>query len=210
MPALVVTVLLLMAAAALHNLRDLGAGLVAARPGPAVAEPWLRNAFGLACRLQRGSAFAWSVAVVLGGLLIGGAAASASDMVQTPEARKMMESIGGSGAITDVFYAVEFGFMGVIVAGFGIASVLRLPAEESETRGELVLATATSRYRFLASHVVIGLVVSGLLVLLLGVFAGLSSGPTFGGVGPSIRHLLPAALMQTSPFDHVPHPRWSR
>ena len=196
LPALAITALLVLLAAALRNRRDLGAGLAAARPGPAMAEPSLRNAFGLAWRLQRGSAFAWSVAVVLGGLLIGGVATSATDMVQTPEAKKALEAIGGTGALTDVFFAVEFGFMAVIVAGFGIASVLRLPAEESETRGELVLATATSRNRFLASHVLIGVVFSGVLVLLLGLFAGLSSASEFGGVGPSIRHLLPAALVQ--------------
>lgn len=195
-PALAVTVVLLVVAAALRNRRDQGAGLAPARPGPAMAEPSLRNAFGLAWRLQRGSAFAWSVAVILGGLLIGGVAASASDMVQTPEARKAIEALGGTGALTDVFFVVEFGFMAVIVAGFGIASVLRLPSEESETRGELVLATATSRNRFLGSHVLIGLFFSALLVLLLGLFAGLSSADEFGGVGPSIRHLLPAALVQ--------------
>jgi ABC-2 type transport system permease protein len=195
-PALVVTAILVLVAAVLRNHRDLGAGLKAARPGPPVAEPSLRNAFGLAWRLQRGSVFAWSVAVALGGLLIGGVAASASDMIQTPQARKMIEAIGGTGALTDVFYVVEFGFMAVIVSGFGIASVLRLPAEESETRGELVLATATSRNRFLASHVLLGLGFSAVLVLLLGLFAGLSSGSEFGGVGPSIRHLLPAALVQ--------------
>jgi ABC-2 type transport system permease protein len=196
LPAIGVTVLLLWAATALRNRRDLGSGLAPARPGPATAQPSLRNAFGLAWRLQRGSAFAWSVAVVLGGLLIGGVAASAADMIQTPEARKTIEAIGGVGGITDVFFSVEFGFMAVIVSGFGIASILRLPTEESETRGELVLATATSRNRFLASHAVIGLVFSGVLVLLLGVFAGFSSAKQFGGVGPSMRHLLPAALVQ--------------
>ena len=196
LPALAVTAILLVVAALLRDRRDLGAGLMPARPGPAVAEPSLRNAFGLAWRLQRGSAFAWSVAVIFGGLLIGGIAASAADMIQTPEAQKAIEALGGSGGLTDVFFVVEFSFMAVIVSGFGIASVLRLPAEESETRGELVLATATSRNRFLASHVVIGLVFSGVLVLLLGLFAGLSSADQFGGVGPSIRHLLPAALVQ--------------
>jgi len=48
----------------------------------------------------------------------------------------------------------------------------------------------------MASHMLIGLAFSGVLVLLLGLFAGLSSANEFGGVGPSIRHLLPAALVQ--------------
>jgi ABC-2 type transport system permease protein len=52
--------LLVAAAFALLARRDLGAGLIASRPGPPVAGRDLRNTLGLAFRLQRGSLSAWS------------------------------------------------------------------------------------------------------------------------------------------------------
>ena len=65
------TVLLVAAAAALAVRRDLGAGLVAARPGPPAAAPSLGHPLGLAFRLQRGSLFGWGAGVLVIGIAYG-------------------------------------------------------------------------------------------------------------------------------------------
>jgi len=59
--------LLVAAACALLARRDLGAGLIASRPGPPVAGRDLRSTLGLAFRLQRGSLLAWSTGLFLAG-----------------------------------------------------------------------------------------------------------------------------------------------
>ena len=51
--------------------RDFGAGLLAERPGRAGAPPRYATPLGLALRLQRGPIIGWTIAVVLGALLIG-------------------------------------------------------------------------------------------------------------------------------------------
>ncbi|MGA8329505.1 MAG: ABC transporter permease, partial [Mycobacterium sp.] len=44
--------------------RDVGAGLIAERPGPSRATPLLRNAFGLTWRLDRGAVLLWTVGLL--------------------------------------------------------------------------------------------------------------------------------------------------
>src|SRR5699024_6457488 len=52
--------------------RDVGHGLVPARPGPAAATPSLRSPLALSLRLQRANILGWGIAVTLGGLSFGG------------------------------------------------------------------------------------------------------------------------------------------
>ena len=58
-------------AVALRARRDLGAGLVAPRPGPPAAAPRLTHPLGLALRLQRGVLLGWSVGLFISGVSIG-------------------------------------------------------------------------------------------------------------------------------------------
>jgi ABC-2 type transport system permease protein len=53
------------AAYAIAGRRDLGTGLLPVRPGPPVAGASLRNSFGLAWRLQRGTLVAWAAGFAL-------------------------------------------------------------------------------------------------------------------------------------------------
>ena len=55
------------AAFVLRGRRDVGAGLIADRPGPATAAASLTGPFGLAWRLQRGSLLGWTVGLGLPG-----------------------------------------------------------------------------------------------------------------------------------------------
>ena len=66
-----VTILLVAAAAALAVRRDLGAGLVAPRPGRPTAAPSLGHPLGLAFRLQRGSLLGWGAGVLVIGIAYG-------------------------------------------------------------------------------------------------------------------------------------------
>ncbi len=88
--ALVVTA----AAYALLARRDLGAGLVPDRPGPAAAAPSLRSPLSLAWRLQRGALLGWAVGFAVLGLVFGNVASSIGDFA-SPEAEDLITRLGG-------------------------------------------------------------------------------------------------------------------
>ncbi|MEP6798297.1 MAG: polyketide antibiotic transporter [Lapillicoccus sp.] len=175
--------------------RDLGSGLVAARPGPAGAAASLRSPLALAWRLQRGLLLGWAIGFAILGLVLGAVAGSVSAFVDSPEIADMLAKLGGSAAsLGDTFISTELHFMAVAAAAYGISAALRLKSEEADLHTEQVLATPASRPALLGGHALIALGGSALLMLVLG--AGLSVGAAgeYGGLAGALGHLLPAAL----------------
>ncbi len=151
--------------------RDLGSGLLPERPGPARGE--IATAAGLAWRLQHLAAIGWFVVFVALGVLLGFLLENVGDFLQSPQTADMLRLMGGTGMVKDLYISVEAGFMAVFASCFAVASVLRMRGEETELHLEPVLATATTRRRFLASHGVIALV--GSAALCLGTAIGLAA-----------------------------------
>ena len=190
------------AAFALVARRDVGAGLLADRPGPARGSAGLRGTLALAWRLQRGSLLGWTIGYVIAGLVFGAIATNVGDMASTEQAREMITKLGGQQGLTDAFMATEFGFMAMITAAFGIQAAMRLRTEEVGLRAEPVLATAVSRIRWAASHITFALVGTTFLMIIAGVTAGLSYGATtdmgqFGRVFGAALAQLPSAWVLT-------------
>ncbi len=65
----------------LSSLRDLGAGIITQRPGPARASKNLRSPLALAWRLHRGMLFFWIIIFVLMGSMLGFTAQTVTDMI---------------------------------------------------------------------------------------------------------------------------------
>src|SRR6202046_5381705 len=150
---LVTTVVLTILAYRLLAGRDVGAGLVAERPGPATAAPALGNAFGLRWRLDRAALLLWTIGLCLYGFLIGSLVHGIGDELSSSDvARDIVARMGGTSAIEEAFIAVAFTMMGMVAAAFAISLTLRLHAEESSQRAETVLAGSVSRTRWLTSH----------------------------------------------------------
>jgi ABC-2 type transport system permease protein len=191
-PAVALTAGLLVVADVLLQRRDLGAGLWAARPGAARASAGLGSPLGLAWRLQRGSLLGWTIGYAVLGLVVGSIASSVNQIVDSPAVEEMFRKMsGGQGSIIDVFFGAELRFMAVGAAAYGISTTLRLRSEEAAGRGEVVLATEVSRWRWLASHAVIAVAGSVWLLAVVGVAAGLAAGSV---TSTGIADLLPAAL----------------
>lgn len=157
---------------ALTARRDLGAGLLPDRPGRSSAPARLHSPLALAWRLQRGVLLAWSTAFALLGAVFGGIAANIGDIFSSPEARAMIEALGGTGVLTDVFITAELGFIGIFAAAFGVQASLRLHSEEIALRAEPILATAVARSRWAGSHIAIAAVGMTWLLVLAGLSAG--------------------------------------
>ncbi|TDD60558.1 ABC transporter permease [Kribbella antibiotica] len=188
--------LLVTGALALIRRRDVGAGLVRPRPGPAVGAPSLRSPLALAWRLHRGSLYGWGFAFLLLGLLVGNIASNVDGFVTSDSAREMVQKLGGVQAITDAFLSTEMGMVGLLASAYGIQAALRLRSEETALRAEPLLATGVTRTRWLASHVLMALLGTGALIMIAGLGSGLSSGASLGNVGHQVPRMLAAAAVQ--------------
>jgi ABC-2 type transport system permease protein len=188
-------VVVAVAALALAARRDLGAGLLSERSGPASAGRSLRSPLALAWRLHRGALLGWAVGFALVGALVGGLAANVEGFLNNPNARDLITSLGGEKGLVDAFLALELAFAGIVASAYGIQVVMRLRAEEVGLRAEPVLATAVSRVRWAMSHLVIALAGTTLLMVLAGAGAGLVRGAQTGAVGEAVR-VFSAALVQ--------------
>jgi ABC-2 type transport system permease protein len=188
--------LLVALAQTLRSHRDLGSGLVAARPGPATGSPRLTDAISLSVRVHGPMIATWTGAVAVLGLVLGAIAPNIGDLLDSPAARRMMERLGGVGALQDTLLAAELSISAVVISCFAIAVVGHTGADEQDGRTEQVLATATSRSRALLATLLVAGVGGSWLLLVTGVATSLGFGATAGGIGDSIGRILAAALVQ--------------
>ena len=182
---------------AIAGRRDLGTGLLPVRPGPPVAGASLRNSFGLAWHLQRGTLLAWAAGFALYGLVIGGLAAGIGPLVgNNAAARKLFVELGGQTGLVNALLAATMGFMGVAAAIYAVQAALRLRGEESGERAEPVLAAAVGRIRWAWSHLVFAVAGPVVLLLLIGLTTGLVYGAHTGDMGKALGQLVGSALVQ--------------
>lgn len=197
--------LLVAGAYALAGRRDLGAALVAARPGPACAPVWLRSPLALALRLRRAAIVSWAAAFLAVGLVLGG--------------------MTGAMSVTDlpIFAGADFGrawlglmvFTGSLYTGVhAVLSVLRLRAEEVRGLAGPVLAGPTSRRAWFGSSLLASALAVVALLTVYGVALGAGAALSTGDGGlvaevawaslrrvPEVLVLLavPAALLGLAP-----------
>ena len=184
---------LLIAAFVLQSRRDLGAGILPSRVGPARGR--LHSSLALTLRLARGTLVGWFVAFVVLGAVVGSLAGNVQSFLDSPETADLLRKMGGSdGSIVDTFFATEIHVAAVAAAALGISLVTRLRTEETAGLAEAVLATTVPRRRWALEHLVVAMAGTAVLMACLGVVAGaLDSGRT-GDVAGSIGRLSGAAL----------------
>nr|MDT0656562.1 ABC transporter permease [Micromonospora sp. DSM 115978] len=164
----------------LNGRRDVGAALLTARPGRAGAGRSLAGPLGLAWRLQRASAISWAVGLFLFGLLYGTLVGEVEAFIAENEAVRDFLPETATGEAVDAFFALVLTLTALLAAGFVIGSALRLRAEESAGRLEPVLASATPRWRWYASHLGIAALGGAAMVVLTGLGLGISGALTVG------------------------------
>jgi ABC-2 type transport system permease protein len=181
---LALTAALLAVAYRLLARRDVGAGLIAERPGAPRAGWGLRGVATLAWRLDRGSLVLWTVGLCLYGLLVGSVVNGIGDEIGSSQsARDVVARLGGSAQMEQAFIAVAFGMLGMVASAFAISLALRLHQEESGQRAEAILAGNVSRSRWLASHLMLAVGGTAAALMVAGLVAGLTYGAAAGDVG---------------------------
>lgn len=132
--------------------RDVGAGLVASRPGPAHASSLLGSPVGLALRMQRTSVAVWCVGMAALGVAFGALGEDVQELIESnPEVAEVFARAMGGASFTDAFFAAVMTIAALIAAAFTVGSALRVRGEEVAARAEWLLATPLGRLRWLVS-----------------------------------------------------------
>jgi ABC-2 type transport system permease protein len=182
-------------AVALSARRDLGRGMIPVRAGRPEARRWLLSPLGLALRLQRGLWVAWAVGAAVMGVTTGLFTNAFEDLLADNDAaRAMFTAVGGSDALRDNAFALMMTWVALMFVVYVLQAVLHLHSEEGGPL-ESVLATATGRVRWMASHLIVAAVGATLLLLVAGGTAGASAALVADDV-TLLSDLLAAAMVQ--------------
>lgn len=186
----------------LASRRDVGLGMVAPRPGPPRAPSALLSPFGLAWRLQRGVLLVWFAGTAVFGAVLGSIGDDIDDYVaDNATMRQTLEALLPGGEVVDLYHVLAMGLLGLAAGGYVVQALLRMRAEEVSGRVEPVLATATGRHRWLASHAAIAGAGTTLVLVGAGLAGGVShavaagSWDRVGGVVAAAAVQVPAALV---------------
>ncbi|GAB2506545.1 ABC transporter permease [Nocardia heshunensis] len=177
--------------------RDVGAGLIAERPGALVAAPTLSGPLGLAWRLQRGTLLAWTTGLGLYGLMIGSVTHDVGKQLGSNQTiRDMITRMGGSESLEKSLISYAFTMVALGAAAYSVSAALRLRSEESADRAESVLTGAVARTRWVASHLTFAVLGPAVALVVSGLLGGLIYGRAAGDVGGKTGQVLGAALVQ--------------
>ncbi|GAB2977153.1 ABC transporter permease [Nocardioides montaniterrae] len=182
---LVLSLVLVALAVGLRSRRDLGSGLVAARPGPAYGSARMRNVLALVLRLHATALVLWSLAMAVMGALFGAITPALDDFLGSVAAQQVLDKLGGA------LIAAILSIVAILIAYFAATVLAHAGRDEDDGRAEMVLATGTSRVAWFSASVAVGAI--GVLWLLVVTGVGLWVGYAVAG-GPDIGNLLAAAV----------------
>jgi ABC-2 type transport system permease protein len=184
-------------AVALSARRDLGAGLLPTRPGPASAAAGLRSPLALAWRLHRGVLAGWTAGFAALGVVFGALTGGIGDLQRdNPTLQDVFARLGGRAGLIDTYLAAIMGILGLLAAAHAIQATLRLRSEETGGRAEPVLATAVGRLRWAGSHLVFSVLGPAAALVTAGLAGGLTYGLDTGDVGHQLPRVLAGAIVQ--------------
>ena len=163
--SLVLTVVLLGVALAIEARRDVGAGLLVARSGPAAAPARFASPLGLALHLQRNVIIGWTLTVVLAALMFGSVAPSMTELADD-SAGSFAQVLGGTGVAALLSMLVTM--TSLIVTVFAIQTTVTMRQDEASGIIEPQLAGSVSRTRWAGQRLLIPAVGSAVLLLISG------------------------------------------
>jgi ABC-2 type transport system permease protein len=187
---LVLTCALVASAALLESRREYDDGTFPST-GEKPGAQSIKGVFGLHLILQRGQTVGWAVGLLLGGLAFGSMTKS---LLDAAEGNELIERLLAQQGIDGV-YTTMTQFLAAAAGAYAVGAVLRVFTDEEKGLGEVVLAGAVPRWRWLCAAVASAVVGSAALMLLAGLGNGLGAAVTVGEPQAIVRLTL-AALAQ--------------
>ena len=174
--------------------RDLGAGILPPRPGPARGS--LASPLALAWRLQRGALAGWAAGFLILGAAFGSIAQDIADVIgDSPDVIDALRRLGGGQDLVDAYLASTLQILALIAAGYadpGDAAAAR--------RGDERPRRAAARDRGVADrwalgHAFVALAGTAAILAVAGLAAGVGHALQTGDAG-ELPRVLGAALAQ--------------
>ena len=159
--------------------RDLGAGLLKQRPGPAEAHHRLATPLTMAARLQRTSLISWTLGVAFIGFFFGIVADLAEELLENEAIAEFYDQ-AAMGTPTEAFLSTAVLIVGLLTSGFTVSTVLRLRSEEVAGRAGAVMATPVSRRRWPMSYLTVSVVGTVAVMAISGIAIGAGSALKLG------------------------------
>ncbi|AEF41855.1 ABC transporter permease [Hoyosella subflava] len=179
----------------LNQRRDLGAGVIAPRPGRVSASALASSPLGLQLRLARATILAWSAGIAIMMVAFGSMATTAEDFAASSDGTAEVIAAFGGTSLTDAFLVFSILVLAILSAGCALSLTMRVRADEDSGR-IAVLATAPVRrttifagYLLSALSAALLLLAFGSLMLGVGYAVGTGDWTIVGGVvGSALAH----------------------
>lgn len=171
---------LLLVARQLEHRRDLGGGVLPSAPGLEHGPAWLRSCVSLAWRAQRFSLASWTIAVAVGGLVVGAIAPGVGKLLKGSGMAEMMRRLGGAGVIENTLLAAEIGILALAISGFAIGVVTHASEDERLGVAEEVRAAPVHRTAPWIATALVLILGSLWLLVVTGVAAAVGAGRDWG------------------------------
>lgn len=154
----------------LCGIRDMGEGIVPARPGKRDAAPYLKSAGGLAWRLLRTPFIIWALIVPILGMAYGSVMGDMESFISTNELFKMIFPDGDPAQFISFLMVI----MSIICTIPILQFILKARSQESGGYAENVLARSASRHDQLRGYFLVALGAGALMPFLnaVGFWAG--------------------------------------
>lgn len=163
---LVASLALIVIALYLNARRDLGAGLIPAKPGRAHASVFLQSPLGLALRLQRTALIAWAIGMFVLGTSYGSVFGDLEDFLENVTFIEEMLGSVTAASITDQFLTMVMAVMAMMSAIPVLMTVNKLVGEEQHDRVTHLLSRVVSRMRLMGSYVVTAMITTVVMLSL--------------------------------------------
>ncbi|WP_300558572.1 ABC transporter permease [Companilactobacillus sp.] len=164
----------------INGKRDLGSGMVATKPGRALASFMLNGPLGLFWRLHRTSIIVWTVGLLILGFTYGSIFNTVGDIIKT---NPMMSQLLGSSAIRSANVKIIKEFVSVLMIVFGVLALIPgiqiinyLKSGENKGYLEMIHAKPVGRTRLMSDTIILAV-----FTTFLALFAGIW-GLQLGGV----------------------------
>jgi ABC-2 type transport system permease protein len=139
--------------------RDLGEGVIPARPGRRTASRFLQGPFGLAWRLGRRTVYAWAAGGFFIGLMYGSVIGELDDFVASNQTiQDMLDASGTGQTMLDNYIAMIFSVIALIAAVPVISAASKIRSEEKHGRLEQLFAKPLPRVRLYGAYLAIALI----------------------------------------------------
>ena len=150
--------------------RDLGMGLIPARPGPRVAAKSLLSVAGLAWRLQRGSLIIWLIGSFVMGVVYGAVVGEVEEYIGGNEMMQAFLATMGDSDVSLIEQFIPFLilFLVIVLLIPVVGLIVKLAGEEKRNLSEHLLARAVSRASLLGSYWLMSMIASVILFVVGG------------------------------------------